>query len=432
MVSTILPFSTDILIIGSGPAGLAAALAAAELSSTVTVIDENPAPGGQIWRGGPGAWRDKRAHELWQALANCLNVRIQYGVRIVATPADKEFLLETADGAQKLSWNKLIICSGARELLLPFPGWTLPGVTGAGGLQALIKGGMPVNGKRVAVAGSGPLLLAVAETVIRAGGQVVSIIETKSSQNLIKFFLALLKSHRGKLVQSLKLFWQLKRVRYRHDARVVKAHGEQRLLGISLEHGNKKIDLSCDLLACGFGLLTNLEIGILLGCEIKDGSIVVDDNQASTRADVWVAGEACGIGGVDKALAEGHIAGLAAIGQVAKQDDIARRTRARHFADLLKKSFATDDGLRKLCKSDTLVCRCEDVSARQLREHSDWRTAKLMTRAGMGACQGRICGAACQFMFGWDAPGLRQPVFPTKTSTLAALSGAAGKAEKSD
>ncbi|MBI3727484.1 MAG: FAD-dependent oxidoreductase [Burkholderiales bacterium] len=430
MASAILPFSTDILIIGAGPAGLAAALAAANQSSIITVIDENQAPGGQIWRGGPASWRDERAHDLWRALANCLNVRIVYGVRIVATSADKEFLLETPGGAQKLTWNKLIICSGARELLLPFPGWTLPGVTGAGGLQALIKGGMPVEGKRVAVAGSGPLLLAVAETVIRAGGKVVSIIETKSSQNLIRFFLALLKSHRGKLLQSLKLFWQLKRVRYRHNARVITAHGEQRLLGISLQQGDKKIDLSCDLLACGFGLLPNLEIGTLLGCEIRDGCIVVDTNQASTRADVWVAGEACGIGGVDKALAEGHIAGLAAIGLAAESDAIACRAHARQFADLLKQSFAIDDSLRKLCKSDTLVCRCEDVSARQLREHSDWRTAKLMTRAGMGACQGRICGAACQFMFGWDAPGLRQPVFPTKTSTLAALSGAAGDVEK--
>lgn len=430
MVSAILPFSTDILIIGAGPAGLAAALAAANQSSIITVIDENQAPGGQIWRGGPASWRDERAHDLWRALANCLNVRMVYGVRIVATSADKEFLLETPDGAQKLTWNKLIICSGARELLLPFPGWTLPGVTGAGGLQALIKGGMPVEGKSVAVAGSGPLLLAVAETVIRAGGQVVSIIETKSSQNLIQFFLALLKSHRGKLLQSLKLFWRLRRVRYRHNARVINAHGEQRLLGISLQHGDKKIDLSCDLLACGFGLLPNLEIGTLLGCEIRNGCIVVDINQASTRADVWVAGEACGIGGVDKALAEGHIAGLAAIGQAAEQYDIARRARARQFADLLKQSFATDESLRKLCQPDTLVCRCEDVSARQLREHSDWRTAKLMTRAGMGACQGRICGAACQFMFGWDAPGLRQPVFPTKTSTLAALGGVASDVEQ--
>ena len=430
MVSAILPFSTDILIIGTGPAGMAAALAAANQSSIITVIDENQAPGGQIWRGGPASWRDARAYDLWRALANCLNVRMVYGVRIVAAISDKEFLLETSDGAQKIKWNKLIICSGARELLLPFPGWTLPGVTGAGGLQALIKGGMPVEGKRVAVAGSGPLLLAVAETVIRAGGQVVSIIETKSSKNLRQFFWALLKSHRGKLLQALKLFWQLKFVYYRHDARVVKAHGEQHLLGISLQHGDKKIDLSCDLLACGFGLLPNLEIGTLLGCQIRDGSIVVDANQASTRADVWVAGEACGIGGVDKALAEGHIAGLAAIGQVAEQDDIARRAHARQFADLLKQSFATDDSLRKLCKSDTLVCRCEDVSARQLREHSDWRTAKLMTRAGMGACQGRICGAACQFMFGWDAPGLRQPVFPTKTSTLAALGSAAGDVEQ--
>ncbi|MFZ6742576.1 FAD-dependent oxidoreductase [Undibacterium sp. JH2W] len=422
MVSAMLPFSTEILIIGAGPAGLAAAVAAAGQSSIITVIDENQAPGGQIWRGGPRLWRDKRAHDLWSELANCLNVRIVYGVRIVAVTGSNEFLLETADGAQKIKWNKLIVCSGARELLLPFPGWTLPGVTGAGGLQAMIKAGMPVAGKRVVVAGSGPLLLAVAESVVRAGGQVVSIVETKSTRDLFGFFVALLKGHRGKLMQSLKLFWQLKHVHYRHDARVVKAHGEQSLRTISLQHNGKQIELACDLLACGFGLLPNLEMAGLLACEIADGRIVVDTNQMTTRGDVWAAGEACGIGGVDKALAEGHIAGLAASGLSVAQDDVQRRNHARQFADLLQQSFALDSSLRKLCRSDTLVCRCEDVSAKQLSEHNDWRTAKLMTRAGMGACQGRICGAACQFIFGWDAPGLRQPVFPTKTSTLASLS----------
>ncbi|MBC3915958.1 NAD(P)/FAD-dependent oxidoreductase [Undibacterium sp. CY18W] len=422
MGDTIVAFSTDVLIVGAGPAGLAAALAAtAQAGVTVTIIDENPAPGGQIWRGGSGQWRDSRAQALWDTLSQRTNLRIVYGARIVGRFGEQEFLLETADGAQTIRWEKCILCTGARELLLPFPGWTLPGVTGAGGLQALIKGGMPVKGKRVVIAGSGPLLLAVADTARRAGAMVVTIAEHRSTGELMSFFLALLRQHRGKFLQAIKLFWSLKQIAYRHDARVIKATGEQQLSSVSLQHGSKTLDLPCDFLACGFGLLPNPELGGLLACHIDEGSIQVDAHQASSQPAIWAAGEACGIGGVDKALAEGHIAGLAATGQTISDDALARRDQARLFAQLLNSSFAADERWRHLCQPDTLVCRCEDVSAQQLALHGDWRSAKLMTRAGMGACQGRICGAACQFLFGWQAPGMRPPVFPVKVSTLAAL-----------
>ncbi len=429
MISAILPFSTDILILGAGPAGLAAALAASSHAQTITIVDENAMLGGQIWRGGPVKWQDKRAHALWQKLSHCQNVRVVFSARVLAQKSSHTFLLDVAGVAQLISWNKLIICTGARELLLPFPGWTLPGVTGAGGLQALVKGGMPVQGQRVVVAGSGPLLLAVAATVIKAGGEVVSIVESKSSRQLMAFFWSLVKAHRGKLLQSLKLFWSLKHVYYRHDARVLEAKGDHRLRSIVLRHQEKTTELNCDLLACGFGLLPNLEIGNLLGCQVQDNGIVVNEKQGSSRPDVWAAGEACGIGGVDKALVEGHIAGLSASAQLAGGRALQSRARAWQFAALLKATFEPDHGLRDLCKPSTLVCRCEDVTASQLVEYGDWRTAKLMTRAGMGACQGRICGAACQLLFNWDAPGMRQPVFPTKSSTLAAL-GAASKLEE--
>ncbi|MFZ6722956.1 FAD-dependent oxidoreductase [Undibacterium sp. Ji49W] len=430
MSGPIAVFSTDVLIIGAGPAGLAAALAAtAQAGVMVTIIDENPAPGGQIWRGGAGHWRDSRAQALWNTLSQRPNLRIVYGARIVARGSEQEFLLETADGAQKIRWAKCILCTGARELLLPFPGWTLPGVTGAGGLQALIKGGMPVRGKRVVIAGSGPLLLAVADTARRAGAKVVAIAEHRSNAELIRFFLALLHQHRGKFLQAIKLFWHLKQIAYRHDARVIKATGEQKLNSVSLQHGSKILDIPCDFLACGFGLLPNPELGSLLTCHIVEGSIQVDAHQASSQPAIWAAGEACGIGGVDKALAEGHIAGLAATGQTISDDALAIRERARSFAQLLNSTFAVDEEWRHLCQPDTLVCRCEDVSAQQLALHGDWRSAKLMTRAGMGACQGRICGAACQFLFGWQAPDMRQPVFPVKVSTLAAL-GTIGAGEE--
>ncbi|MDE2428546.1 MAG: NAD(P)/FAD-dependent oxidoreductase [Burkholderiales bacterium] len=409
---------------------MAAAVAAAGLASSVILVDENCYPGGQIWRGGTKRWHDERLHALWKRLSACKNVRIIQSARVIAAPDKQTLLLETSAGAQLVHWEKLILCSGARELLLPFPGWTLPGVTGAGGLQAMIKGGMDVRGKRVVVAGTGPLLLAVAESVLNAGGNVIGILEHRGTRQLAGFSWQLLNKFKAKWRQSLQLLWALKSVRYRHNATVLAADGEDRLRSVSIRHAGHQLNLKCDLLACAYGLIPNLELASLLGCKTSDGRVIVDARQATSRPKVWAAGEATGIGGVDKALAEGRIAGLAAVGAAPSHSEFAARSEALQFADLLARYFAPASALRAVCTPDTLVCRCEDVYARQLSEFKDWRTAKLMTRAGMGACQGRICGAACQFLYDWQAPELRQPVFPATTSTLAALSAACKKDEK--
>ncbi len=163
-----------------------------------------------------------------------------------------------------------------------------------------------------------------------------------------------------------------------------------------------------------------LESAALLGCEVGGGKVLVDAQQRTSVAGVWAAGEATGIGGVDKALAEGRIAGLAASGQLPTRADERERARARDFAALLAHTFAPDAALASLCRPDTIVCRCEDVPAGALAPHADWRSAKLQTRAGMGPCQGRVCGAACQVLYGWDAAGIRPPVFPVSAATLAA------------
>jgi NADPH-dependent 2,4-dienoyl-CoA reductase/sulfur reductase-like enzyme len=419
MSGAALPRSTPLLIVGAGPAGLAAALAASGHGQAVTLIDDNALPGGQIWRGGPGRWRDRRADALWRCLNARANVRIVGGARVMAASGPRELLLEVGAGAHQIDWQRLIICSGARELLLPFPGWTLPGVTGAGGMQALLKGGMPIAGKRVVVAGSGPLLLAVAQTVLRHGGDLRVIAEQRGTRELATFFGRLALSHRAKLVQALELFVSLRGARYRHGATVLAAHGDERLRGVTLEQAGRSYELECDFLACGFGLVPNTELATLLGCALDAGRVRVDHLQRASRDDVFAAGESTGIGGVDKALAEGRIAGLAAVGRVPTPADRAARTRAQRFATLLAHSFAPSPALRALCQPETLVCRCEDVTAAQLAPYGDWRSAKLQTRLGMGPCQGRICGSACQVLYGWDAPGLRQPIFPTLVSTLA-------------
>ncbi|MFB9245415.1 FAD-dependent oxidoreductase [Massilia antarctica] len=411
--------SAPLIVLGAGPAGLAAAEVASASGQPVLLIDENSAPGGQIWRGGPQRWRDERAGRLWDALRSRPHVTLLAGARVVAPAGPRALLLETVDGALTQPWEKVIVCSGARELLLPFPGWTLPGVTGAGGLQALIKGGMPVAGKRVVVAGTGPLLLAVAATVREYGGEVVALLEHRASGDLARFAARLALSHRGKLLQSLQLAARLRGVPYLRGAGLLAAEGSGRVERVLLRHQGRDKAIDCDFLACGFGLTPSLELAALFGCAVGQGRVAVDGAQRSSVQGVWAAGESTGIGGVDKALAEGRIAGLDAAGAAPDPRDLGARATAHAFGALLAQAFAPLPSLRTMCSGATIVCRCEDVVAADLEPHTGWRSAKLQTRAGMGPCQGRVCGAACGFLYGWEAPGLRQPVFPASAATLA-------------
>ncbi|MFC5397691.1 NAD(P)/FAD-dependent oxidoreductase [Undibacterium jejuense] len=410
----------SLLIIGAGPAGLAAALAAAHHAKSVVIIDENAEAGGQIWRHDSQQVHSPAA-QLKAKLLTYPHVQFVFGARVIAMVEQCCLLIETSEGAQQLRWEKLILCNGARELLLPFPGWTLPGVTGAGGLQAMIKSGADVKGKRVVIAGTGPLLLSVAASVKKAQGHIVAIVEQRSAKELLGFSRQLFSAHRSKFWQALGLISIINPLRYRHSAVVTAAHGDRQLHAVTLVQAGKQEEISCDLLACGFGLRANVELAELLQCQVQDGLVVVDAQQRTSRENIWAAGEITGIGGVEKALIEGRIAGLSATNDVVTAVDALHREDAYSFATLLNQTFSVDTSLRKLCKPDTLVCRCEDVAAQDLAPFTDWRTAKLMTRAGMGACQGRICGAACQFLYEWDTPEARQPVFPAKAASLALL-----------
>ncbi len=416
----------DLLILGAGPAGLSAAHAAHAQVGRLILADENPLPGGQIWRGGIKRWQDSRALKLWQSLQQADRARVQclWQARLVFIQQGLA-LFETPAGAIRVSWRKLILCNGARELLLPFPGWTLPKVMGAGGLQALIKSGMPVQGQRVVIAGTGPLLLAAALSAQQAGAQLLCIAEHRNWLELARFLLQLMFIAPAKFLQAVKLRWQLRHIPYLSDARVVAALGCAQVEGVSLQQGQQQRQLSCDILACGFGLIGNLEVARHLQCELESGPgglrVRFDHQQASSQKHIWVAGEICGIGGVEQALVQGRIAGLAASAQMLPDYLIRARQQHARFARLLTEVFQLDARLTQLSQDDTLVCRCEDVSMRELRDYPDWRSAKLQTRVGMGPCQGRVCGAACQVLFNWPAVDLRAPIFPAKVSTLCAL-----------
>ncbi|MES2898142.1 MAG: FAD/NAD(P)-binding oxidoreductase [Pseudomonadota bacterium] len=409
------------VVLGAGPAGLAAAEAASREGRALVLVDDNPDPGGQIWRGGPGQWRDARADALWSHLRARPHVQLLLSARLLSASGPQTLLLETASGALELPWQRLIVCTGARELLLPFPGWTLPGVTGAGGMQALIKGGMPVAGKRVVVAGSGPLLLAVADSVRRHGGEVVAIAERRTTGELARFLFKLALRHPAKLRQALHLRASLRGIRYLHGATVQQALGTDRVNAARVSVAGAHHEIACDFVACGFGLVPALEVARMLGCAVHGGKVCVDSKQRTSVPTIWAAGESTGIGGVDKALAEGAVAGMDACELVPGAVHMRAVHRANAFAQLLTSSFAPDPGLKALATPATIVCRCEDVRSQELELHSDWRSAKLQTRVGMGPCQGRVCGAACEFLYGWGSSGSRPPAFPVRAATLAAV-----------
>ena len=416
--------SYEVVVVGAGPAGLAAAHAAAGSGALVAIVDDNPHAGGQIWRGGPERQADARAGALSAALRATPNVSFLPSTRVLYAPAPGQLRVQTATGADTLSYGQLILATGARERLLPFPGWTLPGVTGAGGLQALAKGGYPVAGKRVVVAGSGPLLLAAAATLKTGGAQIVAIIEQAPLRSLLGFA-AGLPATPSKAAQALRLGVQLKGTDYLHRSHVRSAHGDGVLQSVQVQRGQRReLDiLHCDYLACGYGLLPNLELAQALGCATatQDGQMVVrtDDWQQTSIPGIYCAGEGTGIGGVDLALAEGRIAGLAASGQALYIDAaFEQRRRWKKFAARLARAFALRPELATLAGDDTIVCRCEDVRHGELRTHASWRSAKLQTRCGMGPCQGRICGGATEVLYGWRPEAVRMPIAPARVATL--------------
>jgi NADPH-dependent 2,4-dienoyl-CoA reductase/sulfur reductase-like enzyme len=409
----------DVVIVGGGPAGMAAAVCAAESNRRVALVDDNPAAGGQIWRrqqqnpgnGSAGEWfnRFKKAQ-----------VELFFGAQVVGHPNGGVLVAESFSDTHVIRYDKLVLAPGARERFLPFPGWTLPNVMGAGGLQALVKSGLPIRGKRVVVAGSGPLLLAVAAYLKKQGADVRLIAEQTPWLRLARFALSLWK-HPAKLTQSLQLARELFGVRFVASCWPLSAQGNERLSGVALQTPSRRWTEPCDYLACGFDLVPNLELAILLGCKVEKRAVVVNQWQESSVRDVFCAGEVTGIGGVELALVEGQIAGFAAARRPeAAQQHFRRRQKLQRFARALQETFTLRTELKSLPSSDTIVCRCEDVALSSLERYRCWRQAKLQTRCGMGPCQGRICGPAAEFLWGWTVESVRPPLFPARFDSLSA------------
>ncbi len=330
--------------------------------------------------------------------------------------------VEGLGGFRDLRYRKLILATGARELFLPFPGWTLPGIYGAGGLQAFAKSGFDVRGMRVVLAGTGPLLMAVTAHLHEAGAKIVAVVEQAPLSRLMSLGMHLAPSAPGKLMEGLRYRLRTMGTKYYFGHWVSEARGDGKLERLTITNGSESFAVEADLLGVGYHLVPNTELAQLLGCGLENGFVRVEETQETSCTSIYCIGEATGIGGVDKAQVEGRIAGFSAAGRIEKARSLfAARDKQLRFVERLAAAFALREELRGLAQENTLVCRCEDVPHGALRECHSWREAKLHTRCGMGPCQGRICGPATQFLYGWHAPAPRPPVFPASVGTIAAV-----------
>jgi NADPH-dependent 2,4-dienoyl-CoA reductase/sulfur reductase-like enzyme len=297
----------DVLVVGGGPAGMAAAACAAESGVRVGIVDDNASLGGQIWRGEsqdhrtinvtqtPAGGRTQDAAR-WIERLQTAGAAALCGVRIFDQPEPGALLAEGLDGLFELRYENLVLATGARERFLPFPGWTLPNVMGAGGLQAMVKCGLPVRGKRVVVAGTGPLLLAVAAYLRKHGAEIPMICEQASWSSLARFGAALF-GHADKLKQGLQLRKELAGIPFFANSWPMAAHGGRSLESLTVSVRGKAKTVPCDYLACGFHLVPNIELPLLLGCRIEAGCVGVGDFQETSVSKVFCAGEPTGIDG---------------------------------------------------------------------------------------------------------------------------------------
>jgi NADPH-dependent 2,4-dienoyl-CoA reductase/sulfur reductase-like enzyme len=422
----------DVVVVGAGPAGLAAAVRAAALGADVGVVDAAPVPGGQYWRQPAGEALGGEVAHLHHGLSRYRELAAQlegieaaggyYPRHSVWTVSrdDTGFLVRALTGAGAderevgIRGRRLVLAPGAYDRQIPFPGWDLPGVMTAGGVQALLKGHAVTAGPRVVVAGTGPFLLPVAAGLAESGAMVVGVHEAASPLGWARHAGAVLRNA-GKLGEGAGYARALARYRVpvRTRSVVVEAAGTDALERVTVARVARdgsvlpgtRTTLEADVLAVGWGFTPQLELPLALGCATRtdvDGSLVcvVDDDQRSSVLDVFVAGEACGVGGADLAVVEGEIAGTSAAGaQVTDRKLLRRRASLRGFAAAMHAAHPVPEGWIDRVHDETVLCRCEEVTVGRVREvltlgADDARSAKLLVRPGMGWCQGRVCGYA--------------------------------------
>lgn len=406
-----------VVVVGAGPAGLAAACCLGEVGEDVLLVDEAPRPGGQIWRHRQASDLPAGAHQ-WLKRLVATPVRSLTGTAVVDVGADGSLVAESAETTLQIRGRTVVLATGARELFLPFPGWTLPGVLGVGGGQALVKSGADVRDLSVVLAGSGPLLLPVAALLASRGAQLRLIAEQAPRADVVRFGAGLWRNAK-KISEAFGYRWQTLKAPYRLGVWAVAAHGDSQVREVELTDGRRTWSEPCDLLCCSYGLVANTELARLLGCRIDSGRVEVDRYQSTSQENVYCVGESTGIGGAEKSIVDGQVAAAHIAGESGQLRALERhRTRLQRFSKDLDRAFRPRPELADRLLPETIICRCEDVRWGDLDSRWGIRQAKLYTRLGMGPCQGRVCGAAVRSLCGWDADSVRPPVQPCRLSSL--------------
>jgi NADPH-dependent 2,4-dienoyl-CoA reductase/sulfur reductase-like enzyme len=419
--------SAQIAIVGAGPAGLAAAAEAVACGAQVSLIDDNRQAGGQYFRQLSGAFRitaktvfDKERARAESLLGIIRHSAVHYMPETTVWSIDEERIVSFAGprGAGRLAAGCIILCTGAHDRPVPFPGWTLPGVITAGGLQNLVKEQRMLPGPRAVVAGNGPLTLVAAASLLRGGARVAEVLEAAPlGRRLLPLLPALAASPKILRLAVLYRALLLRRgVRLTTGATVIEALGKDQLRAVrvapigadgAIAHDRARM-IETDVLVTGFGLCTSAELFHLLGCRLdhdprRGGWLPRRDADLETsRPRVFAAGDGAGIGGFEFAVLEGGIAGLAAAWRLGLPITSAQREREARMRERLARMSRFREGLEalyrppfdflRLITPQTLICRCEEVTAAMLTPAAGSAFAlKGATRIGMGRCQGRFC-----------------------------------------
>jgi NADPH-dependent 2,4-dienoyl-CoA reductase/sulfur reductase-like enzyme len=460
----------DIVVVGAGPAGLAAATTCSELGASTLVLDENAGPGGQIYRAvtstpvgareilGEDYWRGAKLATVFRASSS--SYARGATVWSVGPALDEsghsealEIGVSLGGSARLIKAREVILATGALERPFPIPGWTLPGVMTAGAAQIALKSSGLVPDGRVVVAGCGPLLYLLTEQLRAAGANIVALIETTPRANwaqALRQFPDFIRS--PYLTKGLKLLWGARRhLRIVSGATGLQASGDGRMTEVTFRRRGKEERLACDLLLLHQGVAPNINLSNATGCvhDWDDGQLAwiprVDEWFLSTVPGVSIAGDGAGIAGAESAPLRGRIAAIAAatrLGLIGADErdrratpvraELSRALRGRLFLDSL---YRPAKQFRIPVEENVTVCRCEEVTAGQIRETVALGVVgpnqmKSFLRCGMGPCQGRLCGLTVTEMIA-DARGvppqevgyyrLRPPVKPVTLAELAAL-----------
>jgi NADPH-dependent 2,4-dienoyl-CoA reductase/sulfur reductase-like enzyme len=416
------PEDVDVVVIGAGPAGMSAAMAAAEAGARVVLLDEQASAGGQIYRAiteADAARMDLLGpdYAAGRALADAFaasGARHESGVAVWEVTRERR--VNALQNGRVRSWQaqRVVLATGAMERPVPIAGWTLPGVMTAGAAQILLKtaGVVPAGG--LVLAGCGPLLYLLGWQYLRAGVKIRAIVDTTDRADHRRALAHAAGALRGwrVLAKGVKLMTALRRagVPFHTGATELEIEGTDRAQAVRFSAGGREHRIDADLVLLHQGVVPNTQFSWSLRATHR-----WDDAQLcwTPQADAWgeldvpgifIAGDGAGIGGAQAAALQGKLAGLQAAQQLerigaAERDRRAAPARAALVTQLAVRPFL--DALYRpklrVPADDVIVCRCEEVTAGQLRSHvalgcTGPNQAKSFGRCGMGPCQGRLCG----------------------------------------